>query len=145
MSTWCGDSADRTRHPRRDRERGAVTAETVMVLPMLLAVTAGMMWLLAVGGGQLRMVDAARETARAVARGDDQGAAIALGSRIAPEGTHIVVVRSGDRVTVRAVGEVQGPGGLFDFVPSVRLHAESVALVEEDPSSQVAPGFAVDQ
>ena len=118
---------------RRTNERGAVTAETVMVLPMLLAVTAGMIWLLAVGAGQLRMIDAARETARALARGDDQSSAIALGARIAPEGARIVVNRSGGRVTVAAVGQVQGPGGLFDFVPGVQLHAESVALVEDIP------------
>ncbi len=122
-------------------ERGAVTAETVMVLPMLLAVTAGMMWLLAVGGGQLRMIDAARETARALARGDDRASAIALGARIAPEGARIAVTRSGDRFTVAAVGAVRGPGSLFDFVPAVQLRAESVALVEEVPDSTVAPAL----
>ncbi len=116
-----------------------------MVLPMLLAVTAGMMWLLAVGGGQLRMIDAARETARALARGDDQAAAVALGARIAPDGADIVVTRSGDRFTVEASGEIQGPGGLFDFVPGVRLHAESVALVEEVPTTSVAPTFGGNQ
>ena len=126
---------------RSSGEYGAVTAETVMVLPLLLAVTAGMVWLLAVGGGQLRMIDAARETARALARGDDQASAVALGTRIAPEGARIVVTRSGDQFTVAAIGSVQGPGGLFDFVPEVRLHAESVALVEEAPSHTVAPAF----
>lgn len=41
-------------------ERGAVTAELALALPTLLAVTAALVWLLAVGVGQIRMVDAAR-------------------------------------------------------------------------------------
>jgi hypothetical protein len=85
------------------------------------------------------MIDAARETARALARGDDQASAVALGARIAPEGARIAVTRSGDRFTVAAVGPVKGPGGLFDFVPEVQLRAESVALVEEAPATSIAP------
>ena len=52
--------------------RGAATAELAMVLPLLVAVSLGLVWLLAVGAAQVRAVDAARETARALARGDDQ-------------------------------------------------------------------------
>ena len=63
-------------------ERGAVTAELAMALPLLVAVTVGLVWLLAVGAAQLRVVDAARETARAVARGDDAGG----GGRAGPAG-----------------------------------------------------------
>ncbi|MFI2708388.1 TadE family type IV pilus minor pilin, partial [Nocardioides sp. CER28] len=51
------------------RDRGAATAELVMVLPALVAVTIGLVWLLSVGAAQVRTVDAARETARALARG----------------------------------------------------------------------------
>jgi Flp pilus assembly protein TadG len=53
---------------RRRDERGAVTAELAMTLPLLLAVTVGLVWLLSVGAAQVRAVDAARETARALAR-----------------------------------------------------------------------------
>ena len=56
-------------------ERGAATAELVMVIPLLVAVTIGLVWLLSVGAAQIQVVDAARETARAVARGDDSGSA----------------------------------------------------------------------
>ena len=41
-----------------------------MAVPLLLAVTLGMVWLLTLGTAQVRMVDATREAARAVARGD---------------------------------------------------------------------------
>ncbi len=118
------------RRSERRGERGAVTAELAVALPVLLAVTAGLAWLLAVAIGQVRTVDAARETARALARGDDQGAAVALGQRVAPEGVTLAVRRESDRVVVRASGRMAGPGGLFSAIPGARLEAEAVALAE---------------
>ena len=53
--------------PSRD-DSGAATAELAMALPLLLAVTVGLVWLLSVAAAQLRVVDAARESARAAAR-----------------------------------------------------------------------------
>lgn len=117
---------------RRRGERGAVTAELAVALPVLLAVTAGLAWLLAVAIGQVRTVDAARETARALARGDDESAALAVGRRVAPEGVALVVRREGDRVVVRASGRMAGPGGLFSVIPGARLDAEAVALAEDE-------------
>lgn len=107
-----------------------MTAELALGLPLLLAVTAALAWLLSVGAAQVRTVDAARETARAVARGDDVEAAIALGRRVAPDGVTIAVVEGDDRVTVRASGHVSGPGGLWEFLPGVDVEAEAVAAVE---------------
>ncbi|KRA29801.1 MULTISPECIES: TadE family type IV pilus minor pilin [unclassified Nocardioides] len=119
-----------TDRARRD-QRGAVTAELAVGLPLLLAVTAGLVWLLAVGIGQVRTVDAVRETARALARGDDPGEARALGERIAPGGVRVSVAREGDRVVVRARGRIDGPGGLFRALPGAVLEAEAVAVAEE--------------
>lgn len=118
---------------RRRGERGAVTAELAMALPLLLAVTVGLVWLLSVGAAQVRTVDAARETARALARGDDSGAAVAAGERVVPAGGRVTVTTSGDRVVASASAEVDGPGGLFAFLPSVTVRAEAVALAEDDP------------
>ena len=118
-----------------DRDaRGAVTAELALGLPLLVAVTTGLAWLLAVGADQLRAVDAARETARAVARGDATGAAIAVGQRVAPEGATVRVATTGGQVRVTVTGEVAGPGGLFEALPAAHLHAEAVAVLEEDPT-----------
>jgi hypothetical protein len=113
-------------------ERGAVTAELAMALPLLVAVTIGLVWLLSIGAAQIRVVDAARETARAVARGDDPGAAVALGQRVAPEGAALTISGSGGEVHVEAEAWADGPGGLFGFLPPVRLHAEAVTTSEEE-------------
>ena len=111
--------------------RGAATAELAMVLPLLVGVTLGLVWLLAVGAGQVRAVDAARETARALARGDDEATAVARGLEVAPDGSQVVVSRSGGEVHVTVTGRVAGPGGLFAHLPSPRLRAEAVAADEE--------------
>ncbi len=102
-----------------------------MVLPLLVAVTLGLVWLLAVGAGQVRAVDAARETARALARGEDQSTAIGRGLAVAPDGSSVSVSRSGGEVRVTVTGRVAGPGGLFAHLPSPRLRAEAVAADEE--------------
>lgn len=116
---------------RRQRaERGAVTAELALALPLLLAVTVGLMWLLAVGAAQIRVVDSAREAARAVARGDDQASARSLALRIAPEGASVDIAIEDGQVTVISSAEVEGPGNLFDTMPAVVVSARSVALVE---------------
>lgn len=122
----------RRRRPVGGRgERGAATAELALVLPLLVAVTAGLVWVLAVGSAQLRVVDAARETARAIARGDDRAAAADLGRRVAPEGSDIRVTAEGRQVRVEVSGSVPGPGGLLDLLPDARLRATAVAAAEE--------------
>lgn len=104
-----------------------------MAIPLLLAVTVGLVWLLSVAAAQVRVVDAARETARGVARGDDVGASVAAGTRVAPEGGAVTVATSGGEVRATASARVDGPGGLFGFLPAVTVRAEAVALAEEPP------------
>jgi Flp pilus assembly protein TadG len=116
----------------RDRNaRGAVTAELALVLPLLVAVTTGLVWLLAIGADQLRAVDAARETARALARGDAPEAAIGVGEQVAPDGATVRVATRGGQVYVTVSGEAAGPGGIFEALPPAELHAEAVAVIEE--------------
>lgn len=111
-------------------ERGAVTAEAALVLPLLVAVTVALCWLLAVGAAQVRTVDAAREAARAAARGDDLGAARELALRVAPDGAAVEVARGGDEVRVTVTGRVEGPGGLVAWLPGATVAAEAVARLE---------------
>ena len=111
--------------------RGAVTAELAMVLPLLVALTVGLVWLLTLATHQVRAVDAARETARALARGEEEPLATERGRRIAPPGSQITVIRDEVEIRVVVTGGVEGPGGLFARLPSPRLRAEAVAANEE--------------
>lgn len=111
-------------------ERGAVTAELAMGLPLLAVSTLGLVWMLAVAAAQVRTVDAAREVARAVARGDEVSASVELGERVAPSGARVEVVESGGLVTVTVTGRVVGPGGVLSGVAPARVRATAVAVVE---------------
>jgi hypothetical protein len=115
---------------RRRTEAGAATAELAMALPLLLAVTVGLVWLLAVAAAQIRIVDAARETARAAARGEPEASAVARGLQVAPPGSRISLQTKGDRVTVTARARADGPGGVLAALPGVTLQAEAVAALE---------------
>lgn len=106
---------------------GMVTAETAVVLPVLLLVLAASVAAVVVVGDQLRCVDAAREAARAAARGDPPAAVAAIGSRAAPDGAHVSVSSSRDDVVV-SVSAAVAPLGPLPF--RVTVSARAVALRE---------------
>lgn len=116
---------------RRD-QRGAATAELALGIPLLVSLTIGLVWLLTIGLAQVRMVDAAREAARAGARGDGEPAAVARGLQVAPGAAVSVTDRDG-RVVATARDEVAPPGGLLGFLPAVTVSAEAVTASEVDP------------
>jgi Flp pilus assembly protein TadG len=104
-----------------------VTAETAVVLPVLLLVLAAAVAAVTVVGAQLRCVDAAREGARAAARGDPVGTVTSIVGRAAPDGavTDVAVADREVRVTVTAPVTPVGP------VPfQVSVTAEAVARLE---------------
>lgn len=107
-----------------------MTAETAVVLPVLVALTLGLVWLVALAVTQVRVVDAARETARAVARDEPAGTAEALGRRVAPEGARFSIEDQPGAVRVHVVAEVRGPGGIFAFLPGVEVEGDAVAATE---------------
>lgn len=115
---------------RRRGDRGAVTAELALGLPLLLAVTIGLVWLLALGTAQVRVVDGAREAARALARGDPEPTAFARAERVAGPGSRVTAIYRAGEVIVTVSRELAGPGGLFDTWTGVRLHADAVAATE---------------
>jgi hypothetical protein len=112
-------------------EAGAVTAETVMVLPLLVAVALALAWILALAATQVRVVDAAREVARAAAREEGRSQALALGRRVAPQGAVIDVDTRGDTVVAHVRVRVRGPRGLLGFLPGVEVGSEAVAAREQ--------------
>jgi Flp pilus assembly protein TadG len=115
---------------RRD-QRGAATAELALGIPLLVSLTIGLVWLLTIGLAQVRMVDAARETARAGARGETDAAAVARGLQVAPGARLSLVARDGN-VVATASDTVAPPGGLLGFLPQVHVHAEAVTAAETD-------------
>jgi TadE-like protein len=104
-----------------------VTAETAVVLPVLLLVLAGAVAAVTVVGAQMRCVDAAREGARAAARGDDPAAVTEVVRRVAPEGAHVIAIHDGEDVRVTVTVDVPplGPVPL-----EVEVSAEAVARLE---------------
>jgi Flp pilus assembly protein TadG len=113
-------------------QRGAATAELALGIPVLVSLTIGLVWLLTIGLAQVRMVDAAREAARAGARGDSEVAAVARGRQVAP-GAVVTMVESGGEVVATASDEVAPPGGLLGFLPAVHVHARAVTSAEVPP------------
>ena len=103
-----------------------------MVLPVLVLLTLGLVWLLSLGVNQVRAVDAARETARALARDEPRAVAVDLGRRVAPEGATIGVEERAGEVRVHVLVEVHGPGRFFGFVPGVDVEAAAVAATEPE-------------
>jgi Flp pilus assembly protein TadG len=110
-------------------DRGAATAELALSIPLLVSLTIGLVWLLSVGMAQVQMVDAAREAARASARGDPIGEAVSRGEQVAPGSTVTVTVADGTAVAT-ASGDVGPPGGLLGFLPEVHVHARAVTAAE---------------
>jgi Flp pilus assembly protein TadG len=109
-----------------------VTAETAVVLPVLLVVVAAAVWLIACVAAELRCVDAAWVGARAAARGDPVAAASAAAARVAPRGAQVQVMRSGDGVTVVVRAVVRPFGRALAALPGTPVAARATALPEVD-------------
>ncbi|MBA3991307.1 MAG: pilus assembly protein [Propionibacteriales bacterium] len=113
-------------------ERGSVTAEAAVVLPIVAAFALALVWMVAVGVAQIQVVDAARDAARSLARGDDLESAVAAAHRAAPSHADIDVSFAGDTVHVSVTSEQDGPGWLLVPLPALTVHAESTVEVEGD-------------
>lgn len=113
-------------------QRGAVTAEIALGLPLLISLTVGLVWLLTIGIAQALVVDAAREAARSAARGDPTSDAVGLALHVDPHATVQVHVVEGE-VVASVSDQVAPPGGLLGFLPSARVHAQAVTAAEVGP------------
>ena len=118
---------DRPRTP----DRGSVTAETALLLPVLLVVLAAAVWVLAALSAQLRCVDAARAGARDAARGETAEVVRATAQRLAPSGAVVVAEPDDDMVEVRVTAEVMPFGAVLRVLPSLTVSGRATAAVEE--------------
>ena len=112
-------------------DRGTVTAETAMVLPVLLVVLGVAVWVLACVGTQLRCVDAAHAAARAAARGDAAAAVQATARELAPDGAAVQVSRLGDQVHVRVSAVVRPLGQALGGLADVEVSGRATAAAED--------------
>ena len=113
---------------RRERaaDQGFVTAESAMVLPVLVMFAMALVWGLLVVAAQIQCVDAARTGARAAARQDPADAVVRVAEDTAPRDAQITVAREGDRVRVVVVAKPPALSGL-----PFEVREEAVALAEE--------------
>lgn len=112
-------------------EAGSVTAETAIVMPLLALLTLCMCWLLTLGIAQVMVVDAARDAARAFARGERPDAVESHVRRTAP-GSQMEISSDGELVTVTVTTRVEPPTWLLLPFQAVRLHADSSVMDESD-------------
>lgn len=115
--------------------KGMVSAEAALVLPMIALFALVLVWLLSVGIEQVRVVDAARDAARAVARGDDDAAAAEAARRTAGSGAEVSIRRVGGRVSVTVTDKASAPRWLLVPLPAFTVRAESAVEVEGDGST----------
>jgi Flp pilus assembly protein TadG len=120
--------------PNRDRSRdtdgGMVTIEAAVALCAFVTVLAMVLAGVSMVLDQIRCVDAAREAARLVARGEQNRAADAV-RQIGPPRATLSITTNGDEITV----VVQDPAG-GGLLPGVHVRGEAYAIQEPtDPDS----------
>lgn len=88
------------RERRAAGEAGMVTAELAVTMPAMVLLLVLLLGALSVASDRIRCGDAARVTARHLARGETVAMATGTGGEMAPSGAGIHVTREGRRVTV---------------------------------------------
>jgi Flp pilus assembly protein TadG len=113
------------------RDGGMATAELAVVLPALALVVAAALTAVSVLLAQLRCVDAAREGARAAARGEPIDVTRSAAARAAPAAATVAVGTEGENVRVTVSARAGRAGGLL---PTFTVTATAVALREPEPA-----------
>jgi hypothetical protein len=114
--------------PRPHQERGSVTAEFALSLPVVVL---AMIVALAVGQvvmAQVRCSDAARAGAREAARGEAGGTVVQEALRVAPPGAGVTLARRGRCVEVTVATAVRLP---LPGSPRARVRGRAVSLSEQ--------------
>ncbi len=112
-------------------ESGMVTAEMAVLAPFGVVFGLLLLWIVSLGFTQVQLVDAAREAARLVARGEPAAAASDVARRHAPPGTAVRVSERGGLVTVRVSARSRLPLPVLRHVGAQMLEASAVSADEE--------------
>jgi Flp pilus assembly protein TadG len=116
---------------RRMHEKGMVTAEMAVLAPFGVAFGLLLLWIVSLGFTQVQLVDAAREAARLVARGESPGAASEVARRHAPPGATVHVSSAGGLVTVRITARSRLPLPVLRHVGGRTMQASAVSADEK--------------
>jgi hypothetical protein len=119
--------------PRASSERGMVTAETAVALTALVVILLAMLWVVTLVGYQARCLDAARDAARALARGESAASSKSEASRTAPRGARIHVDVVGDLAIATVDLRARPPWPVLSAIPAVPVQGKAVVVIE--PSS----------
>jgi hypothetical protein len=119
-------------------DRGSATAETAIVLPVVVVMVVLVLLTGAGLGSQLRLESAARGAARELARGEEPAAAVAVAERIGGQGTEVTVSGSGPWVRVEVTRTLRAPAGALSGA-SWTLSADAEARREPQLLESGAP------
>jgi hypothetical protein len=126
---WPAQGRGPARAAGRRGQAGVVTAETAIASMGLVIVAVAMLFVVAVGIAQVRCVDAARDVARALARGESEAHSIDLGRLTGPQGARFSTSTAAGVVRVDVTATVAAPGVLRHF-GGIGLHATSAVASE---------------
>jgi len=105
----------------------------------LVIVAVAMLFVVAVGVAQVRCVDASRDVARSLARGESEARSLDLGRVTAPAGARFDTSTAGGVVRVDVSATVTGPGILRRF-GGVEVASTSAVTSEPGVERSVGPG-----
>ncbi len=109
------------------RDDGMVTAEAVMVLPVLFLLLSLLIATLAVVNARMKAIDASREAARLAARGESTSVAVAAGKRLGPQQATVVLRDREHWVEALVTAQVR----MLGVLPSVTVSASTLAEREQ--------------
>lgn len=133
-----GRAEQRGRRTFLAKDKGAVTAEFAVALPAVLLLLALLLAGSAAGITQLRVEEAARAGARALARGDGPSTVDGIVRLLAGDAASAAVAEDGEWITVTVSARVVGPLG--SFIPW-RLSATASARGETPKSPAATAPF----
>lgn len=126
------------RSSRLGDDRGSATAETAIVLPVIVVMVLVVLLTGAGLGTQVRLESAARGAARELARGEDPDAATAVAKRIGGDGTTVEISAGGEWVRVEVSRTLHASAGALSGA-TWELSADAEARLEPHLLSGSAP------
>ena len=111
------------------RDRGSVLLETAIAIPMLFGVAISLVWALGVATTALSLGDVARESARAIARGESLEVIARKTNEQAPK-AQVNINQGADSVLVELTQHVALPLPMLDGL-GLTVHRSAVVAREE--------------